>query len=58
MTNVALARSYLKKAAVRLDVLRLLREREAWSDVVRESQEAVELALKGMLRAVGVEPPK
>src|SRR5207245_2194466 len=28
------------------------------SDVVREAQELVELALKGMLRAVGVEPPK
>jgi hypothetical protein len=26
--------------------------------VVREAQETVELALKGMLRAVGVEPPK
>jgi HEPN domain-containing protein len=26
--------------------------------VVREAQELVELALKGMLRAVGVEPPK
>jgi hypothetical protein len=26
--------------------------------VVREAQELVELALKGMLRAVGIEPPK
>jgi hypothetical protein len=30
----------------------------AWSDVVCEAQEAVELALKGMLRQIGVEPPK
>ena len=30
----------------------------SWADVVRESQEAVELALKGMLRAAGVEPPR
>lgn len=29
-----------------------------FSDVVREAQETVELALKGMLRAIGVEPPK
>ena len=31
---------------------------EAFSDVIREAQEIVELALKGMLRQVGVEPPK
>jgi uncharacterized protein len=36
----------------------VLRNHEAHSDVVREAQELVELALKGMLRAVGVEPPK
>lgn len=30
----------------------------AYSDVVREAQEIVELALKGVLRAVGIEPPK
>ncbi len=29
-----------------------------YSDVVREAQELVELALKGMLRAVGIDPPK
>ena len=29
-----------------------------YSDVVREAQEIVELALKGMLRQVGVERPK
>lgn len=33
-------------------------EEEAYSDVVREAQEIVELALKGMLRQIGVEPPK
>ncbi len=31
---------------------------EAYSDVIREAQEIVELALKGMLRQIGVEPPK
>jgi HEPN domain-containing protein len=33
-------------------------EEQAWSDVVREAQELVELALKAMLREVGVDPPK
>ncbi len=58
MTNSALAQSYLLKAQTRLSVLELLMAREAYSDVVREAQEAVELALKAMLRQVGIEPPK
>ncbi|MBI3393700.1 MAG: HEPN domain-containing protein [Nitrospirae bacterium] len=58
MTSVSLARSYIEKAVKRLKVLDLLLQEEAYSDVVREAQEAVELALKGMLRFVGVEPPK
>jgi HEPN domain-containing protein len=58
MTNESLARSYLRKASDRLGVLELLLEKEAYSDVVREAQEIVELALKGMLRAIGIEPPK
>lgn len=57
MTNTSLAESYLKKAQVRLDVLRVYLDKEAYSDVVREAQEIVELALKGMLRQVGMEPP-
>lgn len=31
---------------------------EDYSDVIREAQEIVELAQKGMLRQVGVDPPK
>lgn len=58
MTNESLAQSYLRKATDRLDVLALLLQKGAYSDVVREAQELVELALKGMLRAIGVEPPK
>lgn len=58
MTNITLAQSLLKKATDRLDILDLLLKKGAYSDVVREAQEIVELALKGMLRAVGVEPPK
>ena len=58
MTNTDLAKSYIWKAETRIDALEALNKRGNFSDVVREAQEAVELALKGMLRAVGVEPPK
>jgi hypothetical protein len=58
MTNASLARSYFKKAAARLSLLPILRKKGAYSDMVREAQEIVELALKGMLRQVGLEPPK
>lgn len=58
MENVTLAESYLKKAAARLIILPLLASRGDFSDVIREAQEAVELAQKAMLRAIGVEPPK
>lgn len=57
MTSSDLARSYLSKAQLRLEVLGFLRERGGYSDVVREAQELVELALKALLRLVGVEPP-
>ncbi len=39
-------------------VLDVLMTNKAYSDVVREAQEVVELALKAMLRYVGIEPPK
>ncbi|MCR4438386.1 MAG: HEPN domain-containing protein [bacterium] len=58
MTNTSLAQAYLTKAQKRLLALRVLLQHEAYSDVVREAQEVVELALKGMLRQAGVEPPK
>jgi len=56
--NISLAESYLIKAQKRLKILTVLRDEAAYSDVVREAQEIVELALKGMLRQVGIEPPK
>ncbi len=58
MTFSELARSYLEKAGKRRRVLDVLLEEHAYSDVVREAQELVELALKAMLRAIGVDPPK
>lgn len=58
MKNLSLAKSYLDKAHKRLKILTLLLAEDDYSDVVREAQEIVELALKGMLRQIGIEPPK
>jgi len=58
LTNYTLAQAYLIKAQKRLKILDVLFEEEAYSDVVREAQEVTELALKGILRQIGVEPPK
>ena len=58
MKNLSLAKSYLDKARKRLKILPILLSEDDYSDVVREAQEIVELALKGMLRQIGIEPPK
>jgi HEPN domain-containing protein len=58
LKNITLAQSYLEKARKRLRILDVLMEEGAYSDVVREAQEIVELALKGVLRQIGIEPPK
>ncbi len=58
MTSITLAQSYLIKATKRLKILPVLLTEEAYSDVVREAQEIVELAVKGILRYIGIEPPK
>ena len=58
MRNRTLAVDHLRRATARLTALDALYDAESWADVVRESQEAVELALKGLLRASGVDPPR
>lgn len=58
MTAQSLARSLIGQARERLDFLTLAAEKRAWYMVVREAQECVELALKGLLRVVGLDPPK
>lgn len=58
MTTNELAAGYCRKCIDRLAALDVLHSRGAFSDVVRESQEVVELALKGMLRWAGIDPPK
>jgi HEPN domain-containing protein len=58
MQNRGLAQDYIRRAEVRLKAIDVLHSAASWADVVRESQEVVELALKGLLRACGVEPPR
>lgn len=58
MQNRDLAADHLRRAAARLLAVDTLFEAGSWADVVRESQEIVELALKGLLRTCGVEPPR
>jgi len=58
MQNVDLAADHVRRAEIRLKALDVLFDHESWADVVRESQEVVELALKGLLRAHGIEPPR
>lgn len=58
MRNRTLAADYVRRAGARLQAIDVLFEAGSWADVVRESQEVVELALKGLLRAAGVDPPR
>ena len=58
MRSPDLAQDYIRRAAIRLRALEVLFEGESWADVVRESQEIVELALKALVRASGIDPPR
>ena len=58
MRNGGLAEDYVRRAGIRLTAIDALHRAESWADVVRECQEAVELALKGLLRACHVAPPR
>lgn len=58
MRNRTLAADHVRRAEARLKALDTLYEARSWADVVRESQETVELALKGLLRAAGIDPPR
>ena len=43
---------------MRRQALQFFFQRQSYDDVVREAREIVELALKGALRCLGIEPPK
>lgn len=58
MNNIELAQSNLRQAEERLKHAKEALASGNCPYVMRQSQEAVELALKGALRLVGLEPPK
>jgi HEPN domain-containing protein len=58
MTTDELARDYFRRVLVRRRVLDLFYNAGEHADVVREAQELIELALKGMLRWAGIDPPR
>ncbi|PIR17748.1 MAG: DNA-binding protein [Deltaproteobacteria bacterium CG11_big_fil_rev_8_21_14_0_20_49_13] len=58
MKNKSLAADYILRAGNRLAAVEVLMQRQGYADVVRESQELIELCLKGLLRISGVEVPR
>lgn len=58
MTNDRLSKAYLQKADIRIQALDFMHSKGGYSDVIRESQECVELLLKALLRHLGLEVPK
>jgi HEPN domain-containing protein len=52
------AADYLKRASSRLAAIDVLMEKQSWADVVRESQEVVEIVLKALLRISRIEVPQ
>jgi len=58
LNNLDMARSYLRQAMERVRHAEEALTNGNYPYVVRQCQEAVELALKAALRIVGVEPPK
>lgn len=58
MTTKEMAQSYIRTAEHSLKQARLAYDDELWHLAVRRSQESVELALKGVLRLLGLEVPR
>ena len=58
MQRFKLVKDYLLRAEKRIKALEFLRSEGVYADVVRESQEVVELLLKGLIMAYGLEVPK
>lgn len=58
MQNKSLSIDYIQRAQIRLGAVEYLYTKKSWADVVRESQEIVELALKALLRHSHIEVPR
>lgn len=57
MKNKSLAADYILRAGNRLAAVEVLMQRQGYADVVKESQELIELCLKAMLHFSGVDVP-
>ncbi len=58
MQNKSLVKDYIGRAEIRIGAVEYLFTRKSWADVVRESQEIVELALKALLRDCHIDIPR
>jgi len=58
LKSAPLAEDYIRRPRKRLAALDALCGERAWPDVVREAQEVVELALKGLARRYRIETPR
>jgi len=58
MQRNRLVNDYLVRSTKRIKALEFLKSEEDYADVVRESQEVVELLLKALIIAFGLEVPK
>ena len=58
MRNKELALDYIKRSEIRLLAIDTLFKEKGYADVVRESQEVVELTLKALLRAHDIAIPR
>lgn len=58
MVNEELSISYIKRAKIRFRLIGQFLEEGDYADVLRESQEIMELIQKALLIKVGIEPPK
>lgn len=58
MTQLELARAYLRLVEDRLQALGIFRERRSYANLRREAQEILELVLKAALRSLGLDPPR
>ena len=58
MNNIVNSMSFLSDAEIILEESRFSLERGHWHRVVRKSQEATELAIKGLFKYLGLDYPK
>lgn len=58
MINQRLVQDYLKRAKIRFHALAVLVKAQDHPDVIRESQEIIELLQKAILMVMGIHPPK